>query len=196
VVVDTNACTCCRTAIAAGPDGSLYVAWRKLHPGDVNDIVVARSTDRGRTWGPPVRPHEDGWVFPGCPHAGPDLAVDSTNAVHVAWYTGAPGREGLYYAVSRDGARTFTAPTGLVTGGVPVSQARLALAGRDAVWIAWEDRRGEELTLAMAWASTAGTFKRFDDISISGASPAMDAAGSRLSLAWLDEEAVRVRTGR
>jgi hypothetical protein len=32
-------------------------------------IVVARSTDGGATFGEAVRVHNDGWVYPGCPHA-------------------------------------------------------------------------------------------------------------------------------
>src|SRR5690606_7506920 len=70
-IVDMQTCPCCRTAMAVGPDGSLYVAWRKIYPGDVRDIVVARSRDRGATWDEPVRVAADDWVFPGCPHAGP-----------------------------------------------------------------------------------------------------------------------------
>jgi hypothetical protein len=195
VVVDTNSCTCCRTAMASGPDGTLYVAWRKLHPGGVNDIVVARSNDQGRAWSTPVKLHDDGWVFPGCPHAGPDLRVDAGGAVHAVWYTGAPGREGLYYTFSTDGGASFRPPVTLVSGGVPASQARLATAGPDAMWIAWEDRRADPLSLRLAWASSSGRFRRFDSASFAGASPAMAASAGTLAMTWLDGETVRVRFG-
>lgn len=195
VVVDTNACTCCRTAMALAADGSLYVAWRKLHAGDVNDIVVSRSADGGRTWGAPVKVHDDGWVFPGCPHGGPDLLVDAENVLHAVWYTGAEGRQGLYYGFSRDQGRTFSAPVPLVTDGSPVAQARLATAGTDAVWIAWEDRRTEQLTIGLAWASNTGRFRRVDTQALPGTSPSMESLGGRMAVAWLDNETVRVRAG-
>lgn len=195
VVVDTNSCTCCRTAVAAGPGGELYVAWRKYFPGGVNDIVVARSGDGGRTWDAPVKVHDDGWVFPGCPHAGPDLLVDERSGVHVVWYTGAPGREGLYYAASTDGAQTFGNAVPLVAGGVPVSQAHVAPAGPSAVWITWEDRRTDPVTVSMARASAGGHLERYDRLTLTGTAPGVAAAGTRLALTWLDGETVRARTG-
>ena len=30
--VDENTCVCCRTSLTTGPDGTLYVAWRKVLP--------------------------------------------------------------------------------------------------------------------------------------------------------------------
>ena len=71
-------CPCCRTALVSGTDGSLYIAWRTVLPGNIRDIVVARSTDGGATWSAARRVHADDWVFEACPHAGPALAVDSS----------------------------------------------------------------------------------------------------------------------
>jgi hypothetical protein len=196
VVVDTNSCTCCRTAIAVGPGGELFVAWRKYFAGGVNDIVTARSGDGGRTWDAPVRVHDDGWVFPGCPHAGPDLLVDERGTLHVAWYTGAPGREGLYYAASTDGARTFGAPVTLVAGGVPVSQVHLAPAGPREVWVAWEDRLTETPTVRIARASGGSRVERYDGLTLRGVAPGVaGSGGGRLAVAWQDGEAVRARIG-
>jgi hypothetical protein len=160
----------------------------------VNDIVVARSDDRGDTWSTPVKLHDDGWVFPGCPHAGPDLRVDAEGVLHAVWYTGAPGREGLYSAVSTDRGASFSPPVTLVSG-IPASQASLAPAGPGAMWITWEDRRADPLSLGLAWASSTGQFRRFDDPSLTGASPAIAAFEGTVALAWLDGETVRVRFG-
>lgn len=108
-----EACPCCRTALASGADGSLYIAWRTVLPGNIRDIVVARSTDGGATWSDPRRVHADDWVFEACPHAGPAMAVDSTGALHVTWWTGKEGMAGVYYARSADGAATFSPPVPL-----------------------------------------------------------------------------------
>ena len=48
--VDENTCVCCRTSLTTGQDGTLYVAWRKILPGDIRETVVARSTDGGKTF--------------------------------------------------------------------------------------------------------------------------------------------------
>ncbi|HEY8483700.1 MAG TPA: sialidase family protein [Longimicrobiales bacterium] len=197
VVVDEEACPCCRTALAVGPDGAVYVAWRKVFEGSVRDIVVARSTDGGRTFGAPVRVHDDGWVIDGCPHAGPSLAVDGDGRLHVAWYTGREGRQGLFHAVSEDGGRSFGGAAPILSGEwVPVSQVKLVADGRGEVWITWDDRRGEEKRVYVARAERSGPSRRGAAEAGRGASPAIAAAGDVRAVAWLDGEAVRVRAIR
>ncbi|HEX8358704.1 MAG TPA: sialidase family protein, partial [Longimicrobium sp.] len=191
-VVDADVCPCCRTSLALGPDGSVYVAWRKVFAGDVRDVVVARMAPGGRAFGAPVRVHADGWVFPGCPHAGPSVAVDEGGRVHVAWYTGREGRQGLWYARSDDAARSFGAPAAVLAGGwVPPSRASLAASGGE-VWVAWDDRRTANGALSLArvgeGAPAAATHP-----APQGRSPALAAAGDRVVLAWLDRGSVRVR---
>lgn len=105
----SEACPCCRTGLALGRDGSLYVSWRKVFDNGVRDVVVMRSPDAGDQWEAPVRPREDGWVIAACPHAGPALAVGPDGAVHIAWWTGKEGEAGVYYGRSVDRGRTFTA---------------------------------------------------------------------------------------
>ncbi|HET8649851.1 MAG TPA: sialidase family protein, partial [Gemmatimonadales bacterium] len=117
-VASGEACPCCRTAIATAADGTLYLAWRMVSPDSIRDIVVARSSDHGATWSTPTAVHADKWVFNACPHAGPSLAVDSAGTLHVAWWTGRDGIAGVYYAQSRDGARSFSDPVPLQAPGL------------------------------------------------------------------------------
>ena len=134
-----------------GPDGEIYVSWRKVFEGSLRDIVVARSDDGGRSFGVPRRVHEDGWVLDGCPHAGPSLAVDPRGTLHVAWYTGLEDGPGLFYASSADRAETFTEPTTLLSGPwVPPSQVSLDVDASGTVLLAWEDRRAETATFRLA----------------------------------------------
>ena len=139
-VAEGEACPCCRTAMASGPDGMLYLAWREVRPGNVRDVVVARSGDRGISWEPPVRVHADDWVFDGCPHAGPSVQVDRKGYVHVAWWTGKRGAAGVWYARSDDGALTFSKPIPLgVAEYSRPAHVQLALGGQDRVIATWED---------------------------------------------------------
>ena len=135
-----QSCPCCRTAIATAPDGALYVAWRTVMPGNVRDVVVARSNDHGATWTAPVRVHADEWVFDGCPHAGPSMQVDSAGVVHIAWWTGKQGVAGTYYARSTDGGKTFLDPVALGVGEFSApAHVQLALGPEGTVVTVWDD---------------------------------------------------------
>jgi hypothetical protein len=196
-VVDAGVCPCCRTSLAVGPDGAVYVAWRKVFAGDVRDVVVARRGPRDEAFSAPVRVHADGWVFPGCPHAGPSLAVDGRGRLHVAWYTGREGRQGLWHAVSADGGRTFGEAAAVLSGGwVPPSQVRLTSAG-DGVWMAWDDRRERTPRLSLGLATDAGVEQQVGSVT-TGRTPTLasgtDPAERRTAvLAWLDGTSIRVR---
>jgi hypothetical protein len=111
-------CPCCRTAMASGPDGALYVAWRKIYPGapgesEMRDIAIARSDDHGQSWGAPTRVHVDAWHVTSCPNAGPSIKVGEDGVVHVAWWTGKEGAAGVQYAQSTDHGVTFSQPVAL-----------------------------------------------------------------------------------
>src|SRR6185369_6718113 len=60
-----EACPCCRTNIATTDDGTLYLAWRQVYPGNIRDVVVAHSSDKGATWSEPVRVPARGSVAAG-----------------------------------------------------------------------------------------------------------------------------------
>ena len=188
-VVAQDACPCCRTSLAAGPDGDLALAWRDVDERSIRDIVVARgSVDQG--FDAPVGVREDFWSIEGCPHAGPGLALDGEGRTHVAWYTGSPDGEGLYYAVAETGETSFGAPQALLSGGwVPVSQVKVAAAGQGVV-LAWDDRRRDVPTVQVAVAGEGGE-PRIIAEGMPGASPAVAAAGPYAAVAWLDGETVR-----
>jgi hypothetical protein len=192
VVVDHDICPCCRTGLAVAPDGAVYVVWRKIFDGDVRDIAIARSEDGGRTFSAPAPVHRDGWVFPGCPHAGPSVAVTDDGRVHVAWYTGREGAQGLYYAASSDGGRSFGEPLALVADEwVPPSHVRLAARG-STVWAAWDDRREpkDERRVRLA-RPDAG---RVEPVRLDapGSTPDLVLGGTRGALAWQSGDAVRL----
>lgn len=190
-VIDGDVCPCCRTTLAIADDGSVYIAWRKVFAGDVRDIVVARKQPGALDFEAPIRVHEDGWVFPGCPHAGPTLAVDPAGMLHVAWYTGATERQGLWHARADAATMSFSTPRPLMAAAwVPPSQVKLTAAGND-VWAVWDDRRNEEHRLTIARLGDRVTPLAVD-VPIAGVSPAMAAAADRLFIGWLRGEQVQV----
>jgi hypothetical protein len=193
VVVAAEACPCCRTSLAVGPDGALYIAWRTVLEGNIRDVVVARSDDRGSTFTQQVRVSADDWVFDACPHAGPSLAVDAEGAVHVAWFTGAPPEPGVYRAVSHDRGASFEHVTAVMTGEwVPPSQVKISMDARGTLVTGWDDRRREHPTLHVSISPAATSDVREASI-MNGTSPAVSSAGGRTIVAWLDGDAVRVR---
>lgn len=105
-----EACPCCRTAVIADANGKLYVAWRKVFPGNVRDVVLATSSDTGKTWSKPIPVHNDNWVYNGCPHAGPSLVIEKDGKLKVTWWTGRPDEPGVYTALSGNGGQSFEEP--------------------------------------------------------------------------------------
>jgi hypothetical protein len=195
IVVATNACPCCRTSLAASPAGEVYVAWRTILPGNIRDIVVARSDDRGATWSTATRAHDDGWVFDACPHAGPSVAVNDDGRVHVAWYTGVSGAPGIYMAASSDRGATFNEPRAISSAEwVPPSQVKLAVDGRGHILAAWDDRRHETPVLNLEVFDGEDGRRLGRSEPGWGVSPAIASAGGTSIAAWLDGDTVRVRT--
>jgi hypothetical protein len=183
-LVDQGACPCCRTALAITGDGTAYIAWRKILDGEIRDIVVARVENDDTTPDRPRRAHADDWRLDACPHAGPALATDPADRLHLAWYTGGEGRAGLYYAATSDRAETFTQPTPILTGaGIPPSQVGIAVDEKGTIGISWEDRRAGDHGVRFARLRRDGTVGRA--LATPGTAPALAiAADGTAYIAW------------
>ncbi len=188
----TAACPCCRTAVAAATDGTLYMAWRSILPGGIRDIVMARSQDAGATWSEPVPVHADNWQFDGCPHAGPSVRVDAEGRVHVAWWTGREGAAGVQYAISTDQARTFGPPValGMANFSRP-AHVQLALGGADTVVAVWDDGTVETPQVVLRRSVDGGkTFAPaiiLSDTSKAATFPVVGVTGRGITVAWSEQ---------
>lgn len=108
-VAAPHTCECCRLALAFDPKGRAVVVFRNMFDGGVRDhAVIAFSEDD--TPGPLHRVSVDDWQIAACPHHGPSLSVSPDGTYHVVWYTAGRARKGLFYAQSRDGGQSFSAP--------------------------------------------------------------------------------------
>jgi hypothetical protein len=118
VRVASGVCPCCRPSLAFGANGDVYVSWRQLFPGDVRDIAVAVSHDRGQTFESAVRAAQDDWKITGCPHSGASMVVKE-GRLFIAWYSeGSHGNSGVRVSYSDDGAKSFSRPL-IVSGNIP-----------------------------------------------------------------------------
>jgi hypothetical protein len=97
VLVDSSACQCCRTALTAAPDGTVYLAYRDLLSDGSRDIACAVSTDGGRHFTTPQPVRADGWRVNACPHSGPQV-VATASETFVTWFSGKEGEAGVRLA--------------------------------------------------------------------------------------------------
>jgi hypothetical protein len=187
-VAQEEACPCCRTAIATARNGTVHLAWRSVAQGNVRDIVVATSSDRGVTWSRPARVHDDNFIIDGCPHAGPSLHADSAGRLHIAWWTGAEGRAGVYYARSEAGGRAFGPAVELSRGRlVRPSHVQLALDG-GTVAVAWDDS-GDSVPRVLLRASrdageSFGTAVTVSDAQAAATFPVLMLGADSITVAW------------
>ncbi|MBM3807726.1 MAG: exo-alpha-sialidase [Acidimicrobiia bacterium] len=190
-------CYCCKTAMAVGPKGELFAAWRHVFAGNLRDMAFTSSRDGGRTFSPMARVHEDGWAINGCPDDGPAMAVDAAGAVHLVWPTVPGGTEGaLHYAVAADGRR-FAAPMRVATlGGPKPSHPQIAMRdGR--VFVAWDEVRNGIRSAALREV-TGGRQGEIVTLGAPGATssyPVLAGTASGLVAAWTDGTGAESRIG-
>ena len=131
-VVDSDTCSCCPTAAALTSEGPI-AAYRDHEAGEIRDIAIVRLLNG--TWTAPAPVHRDGWVFPGCPTNGPELAADGRQ-VAAAWFTGAGNVPRMKLSFSTDAGASFGAPI-VVSGERPVGRGAIALLPDRSAAVAW-----------------------------------------------------------
>jgi len=163
--VATEACPCCKTALAVAADGTLYAGWRQVLPGSFRHIAVAASNDGGTTFSQPVIVSDDHWVLQGCPVSGPSLAIDRASGnLKVVWFAAGEGDEpGVYFAQSSDKGRTFSARQLLsqeTVRGTPALTANFAIWQGDKVETKMRElgNAGSALSLAANAELPAATY--------------------------------------
>ncbi|HVF38394.1 MAG TPA: sialidase family protein [Gemmatimonadaceae bacterium] len=188
-----EACPCCRTAIATTKD-KVYIAWRSVAPGDIRDVVVASSSDRGATWSAPARVHADNWVFPGCPHAGPAMQADEQGNLSIAWWTGKEGSAGVYYARSENGGSSWSTPIAMGTAQFSKpAHVQLSHAPGGKVVVAWDDGTLKTPQVVVRVSSDLGrSFGPPSVLSGEGRAatfPVLAVTGNQVTVAWAEQSA-------
>jgi hypothetical protein len=180
-------------AIAVAPNHDLHVVWygirnqapqvRTRH-GSIYEILYSGFV--GGRWSGPIV------ISPGIPDSiNPALAIDSSGALHSAWYQFDVRAYQVRYARRR--AR-WENPQQLTTGTIDAFAVALALGLQDRVFIVWEHRGPDHVQIYLA----EGPDRWSAPTAISGAEPAShpsvaaDARG-RVFAAWESEGRLQLR---
>lgn len=191
-LIASDVCFCCKTAVAIGPRGTVYTAWRHIFPGSMRDIAFAAS-DGGRPFGPVVRVSDDKWELNGCPEDGPSMAVDGSGTIHIAWATvvnDAEPYKAIFYATSRDG-KVFTPRKPLPTPATTTPGHPQLVLTRNGAAIVFDEVVAGERRVSLARVTGAGAAQRIENLSRdeSAAHPVIARAGNDLVVAWTSRAA-------
>jgi hypothetical protein len=155
----SRACPNSRVSLVVAAGGEVFASFRKQYSGQVRDVVLARIGQ------PPIRMHDDDWRVPACPPSGPAIRLSLDGTVRIAWYTGAPGLEGVWFRESLPEAMDSTStPLALLTGlGLPTVHIGIGEAGMSGTLIACDaDSTGaNRLTLVRVEPSGRRVIERF-----------------------------------
>jgi hypothetical protein len=182
-----NTCECCRLGLAFDPQNHAVVVFRNIFEGGVRDHAVITFGDAA-TPGEPRRVAVDDWQIAACPHHGPSLAISQSGTYHVTWFTNGKARKGLFYAHSRDGGKTFSAP--LAIGDAKRSPSRpFVLAGPHGLAMVWKEFDGEKTTVRLMTSGDDGASwtrpKTIAETSDTSDHPLLVADGRRTYLSWM-----------
>lgn len=142
IKIADHVCECCRTAMAIDTDDHPVVTWRHIYDTNIRDHALVKLDGKMA----PVRVSHENWNIAACPHHGPSLSIAADGVYHAAWFSNAPGHQGLFYAHSADQGRTFSAP--LHFGNIEAQPARpyvFSLGSR--VHLAWKEFDGESTSI-------------------------------------------------
>ncbi|WP_375444286.1 sialidase family protein [uncultured Fibrella sp.] len=115
IIVDSNACQCCRTNVFIDSKNQIHLTYRDLIPTGksspaARDMSRATSTDGGKTFGTPQRIYVDDWRVAACPHAGSSVAQVG-NDLYTTWFSGKEGSEGVRLARAGQADLAATVPS-------------------------------------------------------------------------------------
>jgi hypothetical protein len=94
VIVDSNACQCCRTNLFVDADNNFHILYRDMLADGSRDISHVISKDGGKTFSDSKVVFDDKWQINACPHTGPSTTQVGKD-IYTAWFTGKEGDAGV-----------------------------------------------------------------------------------------------------
>jgi hypothetical protein len=185
--VAEDVCPCCKTNLAAGSDGWVYVSWRQVLPGDYRHIAVTSSSDQGKTFAKATIVSDDEWVLKGCPVSGAALAA-ADGTLQVLWYAGSDkGQRGIYLSESRDAGKTFSPRQLLAAGSVQGTPVLLREFVGAATGV-WQEGEGGNAQVLAAQFGNDGKAKDQITVARAGELPAAVTSDERVFIVYVAED--------
>ncbi len=128
-----NSGFCVNPAIAVDSSKHLHVVWNDLTAGK-EEIFYRKSTDGGATWTSSKRLT---WN-PGS-SSYPDIAIDSSDNLHVVWQDFTPGNGEIYYRKSSDGGATWASSKRLTWNSGWSQYPAVTLDSLSHLHLVWQD---------------------------------------------------------
>lgn len=150
-------------AMAAAPDGGVYVAWVNHGPKSQGDVMLARFSSDGAVQGSAVRVNSQPGAATAWRGDPPTIAVAADKTVFVGWTARVDSESGhatdIYLSASRDEGRTFGAAIKVNDDQRPGVHGMHSLAaGKDGrIYVAWLDERNIVAEPAMDPKMNKGT---------------------------------------
>jgi hypothetical protein len=120
-----------RVALDSGE--SVNVVWGDTEDG-LAKVLFARSTDLGLSFSEAIDVSRSaGAGFD------PEIAIDSNDAINVAWQDTAPGPSVIMFSRSTDGGETFSEPMQISTGTGNATEAAIATDSAGRISVVWVD---------------------------------------------------------
>ncbi len=131
----------------AATDRVILAAWMIQGSGlfGSGPIALARSTDGGKTWEPAASPLDD---LSTAGHSFLDLAADNTGVFHLTWLDSRDGQQGVRYARSSDGGKTWEPNQTLKAASCECCWNTLATGGAGEVAVLFRDKDPRDMRVA------------------------------------------------
>ncbi len=178
-----HTCECCRVALALDTDRTPVIVWRHIFGRNIRDHALVRLDNAKQ----PVRVSRDHWAVDACPHHGPAIAIGRDGVYHIAWFTNAAAKPGLFYSRSDDRGKTFSAPTHFGSDQRQAGHPALLSLGRR-VYLGWKEFDGKVTSIYVMVSNSAGaswsTPRRLATTADASDHPQLISNGSMAYLSW------------
>jgi hypothetical protein len=189
-IAQDHTCECCRLGLAFDPQHRAAVLFRSIYGSNDRDHSVVTFSADGVA-GPAYRVAADRWEIDGCPHHGPSLAIAADGSYQAAWFTLGQTRQGLFYARSTDGGKTFSNPQAVGDVDQQAGRPQLLALG-NAVWLAWKEFDGRKVYVKERHSQDAGRHWTADRLVGSTSAyadhPMLASDGSHVYLSWMTRD--------
>ena len=136
--------------VALDSSETVHIVWGDTK-GGTTKVLYARSTDLGLSFNEPI----DISVSPGAGFD-PEIAVDSSDAINVAWEDTAPGPSVIMFSRSTDGGASFSEPKQISSGTGEATEAAIATDSSGRISVVWVDTSAGNAEAFYARSTDAG----------------------------------------